>query len=263
MRIRPEDGFAYGYNSITEMNGKHSDMLMDFGIWKMKNGQKESERENKERAYLLLQGDVVFEWEDKTVQATRSSCFDENPWVLHVPSGAEVKITCCKDDTELAVTKTDNDKVFPTKLYRPSGCMSEERGKGTMNETSTRIVRTVFDWSNAKYSNLVLGEVIDFPGRWSSYPPHHHPQPEIYFYRFYPENGFGYAELGEEVVKVKSNDTVKIGAGLTHPQATAPGYAMYYLWVIRHLDGNPYITPTFEKEHLWVTDKNAKIWPEK
>ena len=64
-------------------------------------------------------------------------------------------------------------------------------------------------------------------------------------------------------MKLRQNDTVKILNSVTHPQITAPGYAMYYLWVIRHLDGNPYITPTFVPEHLWVTDPNAKIWPDK
>ena len=140
-----------------------------------------------------------------------------------------------------------------------------DRGEGTMREASTRIVRTVFDYSNAPYSNMVLGEVIGFPGKWSSYPPHWHPQPEIYFYRFLPENGYGFAELSEDVVKTHHNSTVFITEKETHPQTTAPGYAMWYLWVIRHIDGDPYITPTFVPEHLWVTDpdKEKDIWPPK
>ncbi|HYE84164.1 MAG TPA: 5-deoxy-glucuronate isomerase [Clostridia bacterium] len=263
MRIRQEKSFEFGYNSITEMKGKHSDMLMDFGILRLAKGQTETDNEAKERAYLLVKGEVVFEWQDNIVRATRKSCFDEEPWCLHVPAGIEVRIKGMGEDSEIAVQKTDNEKTFEAKFYLPTDCRSEQRGKGTMKETSTRTVRTIFDYSNASYSNLVLGEVIDHPGRWSSYPPHHHPQPEIYYYKFYPENGFGYAELGEEVLKVRNNDTVKIGEGMTHPQATAPGYAMYYLWVIRHLDGNPYITPTFLEEHLWVTEPDAVIWPDK
>lgn len=262
MRIRQEKPFEYGYNSITEMDGKHSNMLMDFGILVLQKDQQEINMENKERAYLLIRGEVLVEWEDQQVRMKRDSCFKENPWCLHVPAKVAVKITGVDDSSELAVQKTNNDKSFAPKLYTPEECMSEERGKGTMKETSTRIVRTIFDKSNTQDANLVLGEVIDFPGKWSSYPPHHHPQPEIYYYKFYPENGFGYAELGEDVVKVRNNDTVTIDGGLTHPQATAPGYAMYYLWVIRHLDENPYITPTFEKEHLWVTEKDAKIYPD-
>ena len=38
---------------------------------------------------------------------------------------------------------------------------------------------------------MVLGEVLNLPGKWSSYPPHHHPQPEVYFYRFDYPDGFG------------------------------------------------------------------------
>jgi 5-deoxy-glucuronate isomerase len=36
---------------------------------------------------------------------------------------------------------------------------------------------------------------------------------------------------------------------------------MFYIWVIRHLDGNRYGTPTFVPEHTWVTDPKAGIWP--
>lgn len=263
MRIRRNGDFNYGYNAITEMDGKHKEMLMDFGILRLGRGQKEENSDNKERAYLLVTGEAEIQWAGQKKVIKRSSCFDENPWCLHVPPKADITITALSEDTEIAVQMTGNENTFEPKLYTPGECRSEERGKGTMKETSTRIVRTIFDKSNTDNANLVLGEVIDYPGRWSSYPPHHHPQPEIYYYKFEPSNGFGYAELGEEVVKVKNNDTVLIHEGLTHPQATAPGYAMYYLWVIRHLKDNPYMTPTFVPEHLWVAQKDAKYWPDK
>jgi len=263
MIIKQRQPFQKGYTSITELNGKHAEMLMDFGILKLDAGDSEENQAAKERAYLLISGEAVFKWLGKELCMKRNNCFDEDPWCLHVPAGISVKIKSLADGTELAVIMTENEKSFEAKLYTPEECRSEQRGKGTMKETSTRTVRTIFDFSNAKSSNLVLGEVIDHPGKWSSYPPHHHPQPEIYFYKFNPENGFGYAELGEEVLKVRNNDTVKITEGMTHPQATAPGYAMYYLWVIRHLENNPYIQPTFLPEHLWVTKEDAKIWPDK
>ena len=78
-----------------------------------------------------------------------------------------------------------------------------------------------------------------------------------------PENGFGLLKLGDEGVVLEHNDTVKIYPNVVHPQVAAPGYAMYFLWVIRHLDGNPYVTPTFEEEHLWVEAPDAVIWPDK
>ncbi len=263
MIIKQRQPFSEGYNSITELGGKSAEMLMDFGILKLDAGDSEANQDAKERAYLLITGEVVFKWLDKEVSAKRENCFDQEPWCLHVPTGVGIRITALSNGTELAVMKTENEKSFEARLFTPEECRSEQRGKGTMKETSTRTVRTIFDITNAEDSKLVLGEVIDHPGKWSSYPPHHHPQPEIYFYKFLPQNGFGYAELGEEVYKVRSNDTIKILEGMTHPQATAPGYAMYYLWVIRHLENNPYIQPTFVPEHLWVTKEDAKIWPDK
>lgn len=263
LRIRQSEDFKPGYNAITTMDEAVDDTRMNFGILRLVKEQQESSCEPLERAFLLIYGSVRLHWDGQETEVSRKSCFDENPVVLHVPAGMNVTITGLAENTELCVTATDNDRAFAPKLYSQQECASELRGRGTMNETSTRIVRTVFDYSNASYSNLVVGEVIDYPGRWSSYPPHHHPQPEIYFYKFLPEQGYGFCELGEDALKLRHNDTVKILSGATHPQTTAPGYAMYYIWVIRHIDGNPYITPTFVPEHLWVTDPNAKIWPDK
>ena len=263
IQIRQNGEFPYGYTAITTMEEVEHNTMMDFGVLRLAKDSVEKNTEKKERAYLLIQGEVTFQWEGHRETAKRSNCFDEDPYVLHVPQNVEVIITGISENSELTVTKTTNETMFPSKFYTQEECRSEERGKGTMKETSTRTVRTVFDKSNSPDSNLVVGEVIDHPGKWSSYPPHYHPQPEIYFYKFNPENGYGFSELGEDAVKLRHNDTVKILDNATHPQITAPGYAMYYLWVIRHLEGNPYITPTFVPEHLWVTEPDAKIWPDK
>ena len=103
---------------------------------------------------------------------------------------------------------------------------------------------------------------MHYPGKWSGFPSHSHAQPEIYFYKFYPQNGFGLLRLGEEGVLLEHNDTVLIEPNKVHPQVAAPGYAMYYLWVIRHLEGNPYIKPDFDPQHLWVEQPGAKYWPD-
>lgn len=259
VHIKGPSEYPFGYTPITSIDDD-SKTLMDFGILRMAQGDCFEEGMQLERAYLLISGEVTLEWDGCKQTVDRENCFDFSPWVLHVPSGVKVKISANRT-SEITVHRTENKTIFPCKLYTPEECASENRGAGTMREASTRIVRTVFDHSNAPYSNLVLGEVIGYPGKWSSYPPHNHPQPEIYFYRFLPGNGYGFAELDESAVKTRNNSTVLIVNEETHPQTTAPGYAMWYLWVIRHLDGNPYITPYFLPEYRWVTDKDAKIWP--
>jgi 5-deoxy-glucuronate isomerase len=210
---------------------------------------------------LLLDGELELEWETGSRRIRRGSLFDQAPWCLHLSAGSRVSLTAGAGGAELACHATANPAGFPARLYTPEECASEERGKGTLRETSTRIVRTIFDDRNAPLANLVLGEVITFPGKWSSYPPHHHPQPEIYHYRFLPAGGFGLTAIGRRAYVLADRDTVLIREGEVHPQAAAPGYAMYYLWVIRHLEGRRYRNPTFLPEHAWTMKPEAKIWP--
>ena len=147
------------------------------------------------------------------------------------------------------------------RVFRPGDVADERRGEGQVGGRCLRLVRTIFDGRNSPPEvRLVLGEVVTLPGGWSSYPPHHHPQPEIYHYRFTHPQGFGHAEHGDEVVKVRQYDTIKIMAGKDHAQVAAPGYGMYYAWVIRHLPGKPYTVPEFTPEHAWTMAPGAKIW---
>lgn len=57
--------------------------------------------------------------------------------------------------------------------------------------------------------------------------------------------------------KVRQNDTLLIRDGQDHPQVAAPGYGMYYLWVIRHLPGNHYTIPELTEEHQWANEPGA------
>jgi 5-deoxy-glucuronate isomerase len=259
--IRQVAGFPTGYTPITEIGTRHPEMRMDFGILRLQSGESRDLGAARECALLMLDGEARLEWDGGSGEISRDSLFDQLPWCLHVPSGCDCVVSAGSRGAELAVQATDNTNSFPPRLYAPGDCRVERRGEGTMNETSTRFVRTIFDDRNAPQAELVLGEVIDFPGRWSSYPPHHHPQPEIYHYRFLPEQGFGLTAVGEQAFLLRHCDTVLIHPGEDHPQVAAPGYAMYYIWLIRHLEGERYDTPEFTREHRWVTEPNAKIWP--
>jgi 5-deoxy-glucuronate isomerase len=263
MIIKNKNGFKQGYNSITEMDTEDQDIMMDFGILKLSSGSEYSDTSNKEKAILLIYGEVELEWDDQKAVIKRGSFVDDDPWTLNVSGNTSVKITGISQDSELAIMKTENEKQFESKLYTDKDCRIEIRGKGFMNEAGTRIVKTIMDVSVTTDSNFMLGEDVQYPGKWAGFPSHHHEQPEIYYYKLHPENGFGLLKLGDEALLIEHNDTVKILPNLDHPQVAAPGYAMYFLWVIRHLKGNPYVKPTFEKEHLWVEEPNAVLWPDK
>ncbi|SFE93972.1 5-deoxyglucuronate isomerase [Bacillus sp. OV194] len=251
-----------GYTTITDMKTKHTDMLQDIGIYTLSEGSEQILLdEEKETAVLLLEGKVVLEWNGESRLIERECLFEEDPWCLHVPKGVEVKITA-QSASEVLLQKTDNEKEFEPRLYTPEDCQSTVAGEGVWNGTAERVIRTIFDYTNAPYSNLVIGEVISYPGRWSSYPPHHHDQPEVYYYRFNKPQGFGCAMVGPEAYRVEHNSYITIPGKLDHPQATAPGYAMYFCWMIRHLDQNPWTDRIMEEEHKWLLEPGAKIWPE-
>lgn len=253
-----------GYNSIVNMHDCHSKMKLDFGILKIAKGTNYKCNLSLERAFLLISGIVVFNWENQSYIAKRFSCFDENPITLHVPNSVEVEISAL-EDSEICIERCVNDKFFNSKLYTQTDIDTNIFGKDVLNNTSQRIVRTVFDGEIAPESNMVIGEVVNYPGRWSSYPPHHHPQPEIYYYKFFPKQGFGVSMLDDDAFVVKDGDTSLIKPDTTHSQVAAPGYAMYYIWMIPHLEDDRWLPTTryYRDEHKWLLDKDVKIWPEK
>ena len=262
MIIKHNKQIKTGYLPITEIDKLHPEFLLDFGLLRLEKNKEFISDEPKERAYLLMKGVIELSWDNEKRKVQRNSCFDESPTVLHIPQNKKIRIVCLSQTAELAVEKCLNNRVFPPKLYLPEDCDSQEFGKGTMKEASTRTVRTVFDGERAPWSNMVMGEVITHPGKWSSYPPHDHPHPEIYHYRFKPEQGFGASFLDYEAYTVRDGDTCLIPPDTTHSQVAAAGYAMWYVWMIPHLENNVWKPETryFRDEHKWLLDKNAAIW---
>jgi 5-deoxy-glucuronate isomerase len=257
-------GLKDGRNTICAANGKNSQMMMNIDVWSLARGTAATVGSlGGETAVLLVKGTVTTEWQNQKVRMERASEFNEDPWALHVPKDVQVRIVSEQEGSIVLVQSTENGRVFSPELYRPEDCRSEIFGEGEWGGTARRIVRTVFDYGNAPYSNMVLGEVITWPGKWSSYPPHWHPQPEVYYYRFDHPQGFGLCLNGNKAYKITDNSYAAISGGDVHPQTSAPGYAMYYAWMIRHLKDNPWRDRITAEDHKWLCGKNIRIWPDK
>lgn len=253
-------GFGFGETNITSRNDKA--IGMHFSILKLRKGEHLQETLSLEKVYLLMTGRVHFAAGQIAHQAERSCIFSQAPTALHCAKGEAVKLSALTH-TELVVIDTPNDNLFPSRLFESTSMLeNDKRGQGLLNDTSYRLVRTLFDKRNRPESNLVLGEIITYPGHWSSTPSHTHPHPEVYHYRFSEPQGFAFAECGEAVVRVRHNDTMLITDSKAHAHAAAPGYCLYTLWFIRHLENNPYIVPDFQQNHCWAKEKSAnlRVW---
>lgn len=257
---RHRSGFGPGYTAITTAGELDSDTGISMGVLKLAAGETHVATLGGESAFLLMEGRVSGRIGGVGFELSRGSLFDESPACLHGPTGAPLEIRA-STAAEFTVYACDNQAAFMPRVFRPEDVADERRGESQVGGRCFRIVRTIFDGRNSPPEvNLVLGEVVTLPGGWSSYPPHHHPQPEIYHYRFTHPQGFGHSELGEQVFKVRQFDTIKIMAGHDHAQCAAPGYGMYYSWVIRHLPGQPYTVPEFTAEHAWTMQPGARVW---
>jgi len=251
--LRP--GLRAGYNGLLDRE-RDPEVGLDFGVHLLGAGQTlRSDDGDTERALLVISGSGTLTAGDLGVPFQRPDWLQQGPFAAHGAAGATLTVqaeTAC----EVAQVSTANAAAFAPRLFTPDEVYTEHRGKGMLDGACYRLVRAIFDGdSSPDQCRLVLGEVIAFPGRWSSYPPHHHAQPEIYYYRFSPSQGYGHGEMGQQVFLLKDHDLLRITGNNDHAQVAAPGYHMYYLWAIRHLEDDPYRGFEFTEEHKWLLEQ--------
>jgi 5-deoxy-glucuronate isomerase len=188
----------------------------------------------------------------------RSSVFEGPGYAIYSPPGTALRLKA-KGSAQLAIATAPGGEGAPAKarIIGPADQRLAETGKGNWSRT----VRTILGPEHAA-GRLLLGETINPPGNWSSYPPHKHDREappeevrleEVYLFKVDPPEGFGvqirYDDAGTEAFTVRDGDAALIRSGY-HPVVAAPGYSLYYLWVMAG-DGRKMI-PHFDPAHAWV-----------
>ncbi|MDR0697243.1 MAG: 5-deoxy-glucuronate isomerase [Christensenellaceae bacterium] len=238
---------------LSESAGPTHEMLQDICIQLLnKNMVKTIGYNSKETAVLLIKGSIQLIYDDQVFNATRADFFKDLPVCIHFSHNTKIKVLAL-EDSEILIQSTFNNNIFPTEVFHSDKLRCTVSCKDKWENTAVRNVITIIDHYSAPHSNMVLGEVLVPQGRWWSYIPHSHPQPEVYYYKFADIRGFGACFIDDQAYTIKEGSCGLFPGGVTHAQVTAPGYPMYCAWMIRHLDGNKWIdTRIDDPSHKWL-----------
>jgi 5-deoxy-glucuronate isomerase len=194
----------------------------------------------------------------------RASVFEAPGDTVYAPAGTGVRLQATSEaPVQVAIASAaaaPSPDSPPARVIGPDDQRIAEVGEGNWSRT----VRTILGPEH-NGQRLLLGETINPPGNWSSYPPHRHDRhnppdevdlEEVYLFKTNPSGGFGVqiryeldGERAEEAFLVRDDDIAVIRSGF-HPVVAASGYELYYLWVMAG-EGRvmmPYLDPA----HAWV-----------
>lgn len=164
----------------------------------------------------------------------KAICFSHDKTIL-------LKALC---PTKLIITQRPNKNNFDTKIIKH--CKVERFGERSKNDE--RFVSEIISLNFFKEANLTLGDIWpSYEGVFSSYAPHKHNQPEIYYHESNDQLAPGLAQTDNHNFwqLTKNEQTQIINDNKGHSQAHFPYYIKngnktrihdWYLWIMPHLD---------------------------
>ncbi|MDD5729029.1 MAG: 5-deoxy-glucuronate isomerase [Victivallales bacterium] len=254
-----------GFTKISEI-GDGDLKLTEFGIINLKKGEKYTgATENTETALVILGGKCAVSGKDFNFAqiGERKDVFSGKPYTVYLPCGKEYEIVALTD-VEIAWTASPSDLADIKPYVIPPEAVKEAHIGKESYERDAYLMLT--DEYPGKH--IYIGEAYVASGKHASYPPHRHDfdnlpvevdMEEIYFFRFNPEQGYGIQKIYTDdrsidyTCTVENNDTTLIPEGY-HPVINAPGYTMYYLWIMAGENNRKFVS-VIDPRHKWILGK--------
>ncbi|MHB8898480.1 MAG: 5-deoxy-glucuronate isomerase [Thermoguttaceae bacterium] len=243
---------------------------LSFGMISLSSGQAyRLEPGSQETALVLLRGEVLVSGGGLVRQAIgpRADLFHEKPWTVLVRAETAVDLEATRD-SEIAVCQAPSTRPGPAMVLPPDRVKEVSLGKPGFQRLAWMMVT-----EEVPADYLFIGEAIVPPANWASFPPHRHDfddlpnevdMEEVYYFRFDRPRGFGIQKIYtdnrsiDETYTVEDHHTVLIPEGY-HPVAAAPGYSMYYLWIMAGKNRRFFSRP--DPDHGWIAQASSP--PEK
>ncbi len=252
-------------NGYTELvrRGELGLNFITFGILRLDPGRNFNDNSGDDEVALIILSGRCGVRADESHYAPigeRANVFAGKAYGIYIPPNTDYVITA-EDHLEIAICKAPGDpnQKSGSVLVTPDEVVIRNVGQHNWN----RKVHDIIDM-RINASKLVVGETFNPPGNWSSYPPHRHDfdnlpeeseQEELYFFKVEPQQGFGIQRIYtddlsiNEAYIIKNNSIVSLPQGY-HPVAAAPGYQLYYLWILA--GEKRILKPNDDPNHKWV-----------
>jgi 5-deoxy-glucuronate isomerase len=191
--------------------------------------------EDRETAFICLKGSsrVILSRED----GEESPAYELTQYdALYVPRNTQVTVSGTCDLAEVAAPV---DNKYPVQFVKFSEVKADPAlSFDTGGESSKRNLNILIG-KNVEAGRILAGVTFSKPGNWTSWPPHEHANlaEEAYLYIDMPEPGWGLqlvytdARNPELVAVVKQDDVVIMPRGY-HPNVSAPGGTINFLWMM-------------------------------
>ncbi len=183
--------------------------------------------EDRETAFICLKGIA-------TINGDTLVPYD----ALYIPRDTEVTIgggAHC-DIAEVAAPVANR---YPKQLVRFADVQTDSALHFDTGGASAQRTLNILIGKNVQAGRILAGVTFSKPGNWTSWPPHEHAQlaEEAYLYIDMPEPGWGLQLVytdprnPELVALVKQDDVVIMPQGY-HPNVSAPGGTINFLWMM-------------------------------
>jgi 5-deoxy-glucuronate isomerase len=234
---------------------------IELSLLSLKEGSKyDVSTKGRECLLLLLKGKVKVDYKDKSFSlGERKSVFEEKAYALYIPPNSEFTVFAEKD-FEAALCFAPTSIKSEAVVIKPGDVRVRKVGRDNFYREVHYVLR-----EDIPAGRLLVGETFNPPGNWSSYPPHRHDEhnpperirlEEVYHFRIQPEGGFALMRLYDdnltlnEALVIENKDSVIITKGY-HPVVSAPGYFLYYLWILAGEER--LLIPINDPKHEWVS----------
>ena len=189
----------------------------------------EFDTENRETGLIGLKGNATVDVNGNRYEVGRYDA-------LYIPRDAHVTVSGTCDLAEVAAPV---DHHYPLQHVKFADVKQNPALSFDTGSPSAQRNLNILLGKNIEAGRILAGVTFSKPGNWTSWPPHEHANlaEEAYLYIDMPEPGWGLqlvytdARNPELVAVVKEDDVVIMPRGY-HPNVSAPGGTINFLWMM-------------------------------